>query len=777
MKRYTKYVFKDFSKLVTKLFAIILIVLLGVGFLVGLLTTTPNMKYSMKQYYIEHNMADLIIQSQTPVSENLISDLQDKPFVKEVMSYLSVDEQIEYNENEHTARIMLLDFENGISINKLSLVEGRLPSLSGENVEIVVEKSHSYLVDIPIGYTTDILGHTFEVVGIVQNPWYFAYVQEISPLTQRPIETMLYVDKSILPSGQLHNIAVTLNGVSNLDMFSEDYKDFVDEKVSILKNDYNDLFFITRNQNQSFVKFQSDIKIVEIIALIFPAFFFLITILVSMASITRIVSDQRSQIGTLRSLGYSKFKIVLKYLFYALITSGVGSVLGIGVGIYFIPAVIYNAYLNSYNLPILQIKYHFLYTSIISLSMVLSVALVTLFSVLSTLKERTTELMKVKSPKPGKKILVEKIPFIWNRLKFKYKSTFRNIFRHKRNLVLTLIGIIGSTALLVAGFGIKDSVDFAGRYQYDQMMQYNIEVGISTDESELLPIEEYQKILIMENTVKYSDGEYIKTIISEDSLEMNNFLKFKDLKRKDILMAENSVMITHQFADKHDIKVGDIITLEIGNYLYELETTDIVDLYFGNAVYISQNLIEHSELQFNKIYINADLDNDELNILKEELKTFSFVNQVRLKEEIKDDFYKTSSSMNSIIIVLLLSASALAIIINYNLTLININTRQKEIATLKVLGYHESEVSGYVFRETAIISLVAILLGLGFGRLLHYFIISQIIIDGVVLSNQINWLSYLLTLVLSMAFLGITYLISLPKTKKIDMIDALKSYD
>ncbi len=778
MSAYRKYILKDVKNLASKLIAIILIVMLGVSFLVGLLTTAPNMRYSVEKYYNDYNMADIMIQQTAIFSEADIDNLKNDQRFSEVMPYLMVDETIAIYETNHVARIMLLDFKNGISINNLSIVDGRMPQEHDEYIEVVVEKSQIYLLDIEIGYETEALGKTFKVVGVVQNPWYFAYAQEISEISQRPIEAMIYADQSLLQDNYSH-IAVKVKGANEFDMFSIEYEDFIKKTVEALQNDYDSYYFTTRHQNQSFVKYQSDIKIVETIAMIFPIFFFLITILVSMSSITKIISDQRTQIGTLISLGYPKTKVVWKYSFYAIISSGLGTILGIGLGIYFIPAVIYNAYLSSYNLPNLIIEYHFLYISVISITMILSVLLVTIFSLITMLKEKPTELLRQKAPKPGKKIFIERISWLWKRLRFRYKSTLRNIFRHKRNLILTLIGVAGSTALLLAGFGIKDSVDNAGKYQFDEMIQYELEIGTEIGQTDIDALNPYEHADAMMIIANYDTDYYIQIVVPDDVLTFNDFIHFKNIHRQRLMMDNESAFVTKEFAMKHGIKENDVIDLEIQGIANSIKITGVIDYYFGNYMYISEDVL-NSEVNvfYNRVFVKTGILNEDIrNELRESLKADIKVTQILFDEDNRYSFNKTSESMNSIIIVLVLAASALAIIINYNLTLININTRQREIATLKVLGYQEVEVSGYVFRETVLISTFSIGVGILIGKVLHYFIISQIVVDGILLSNQINLLSYFLTLILSFVFIGIVYLISLPKMRKIDMIDALKSYE
>lgn len=780
MNKYLKYIFKDIKTLASKLVAIILIVMLGVGFLVGLMTTAPNMRYSVERYYIDNNASDIIIQSETPLTDQVIETLKVRPEVKDVMPYFMIDEIIQIHETNRMARIMLLDFKNGITINKLRLIEGRLPNPNHEHVEVVVEQSQAYLVDIEVGYKTTAMGQTFEVVGIVQHPWYFAYVQAISPISQRPIEAMIYTDESFLVEKIYTHLAVTIDYPSSINMFSKTYKTYMDIVVENFELSYNDNFYYTtRNQNQSYVKFQNDVKIIEIIALIFPLFFFLITILVSMSSITKIVSDQRIQIGTLRSLGYSKTKIMSKYLFYAILASLIGVILGIGLGIYFIPAVVYNAYLNSYNLPSLSIDGNVLLISMISLVMIVSVSVVTISSIGATLNEKPADLMRLKSPKKGKRIFLERINFIWSHLKFKYKSTFRNIFRNKRNLILTLIGVSGSTALLVAGFGIKNSVDYTGQYQYRDMQLYDIEVSINSNQTNIAALESYDKINIMDYTFKYNNEDYINVVTPENNSFFHEFLHLKNIYRVDVNMEANSVFVTQQFAIKHHIKPNDIIELSFRDVKASFKVTEIIDFYFGNYIYISKELINQTYPEiYNKIYVKSGIKEPiKLDNLKTALNLDPNVLQTSFDKDIKAAFDKTSESINSIIIVLVVSASLLAVIINYNTTLINISTREKEIATLKVLGYSEREVSGYVFRETMIISTVAIFLGLGLGRLLHWFIVSRIFLDGIMFVNTINWLSYLFTVFLSYLFLGIVYFISIPKMRKIDMVEALKSFE
>jgi putative ABC transport system permease protein len=780
VNKYLKYIFKDIKTLASKLVAIILIVMLGVGFLVGLMTTAPNMRYSVERYYIDNNASDIIIQSETPLTNQAIETLKARPEVKDVMPYFMIDEIIKIHETNRMARIMLLDFNNGITINKLRVIEGRLPNPNHEHIEVVVEQSQAYLVDIEVGYKTTVMGQTFEVVGIVQHPWYFAYIQEISPISQRPIEAMIYTDESFLVEKTYTHLAVTIDYPSSINMFSKTYKTYMDIVVENLELSYNNNFYYTtRNQNQSYVKFQNDVKIVEIIALIFPLFFFLITILVSMSSITKIVSDQRIQIGTLRSLGYSKTRIMSKYVFYAILASLMGVILGIGLGIYFIPAVVYNAYLNSYNLPSLSIDGNVLMISLISLVMIVSVSVVTISSIGATLNEKPADLMRLKPPKKGKQIFLERITFIWPHLKFKYKSTFRNIFRNKRNLILTLIGVSGSTALLVAGFGIKNSVDYTGQYQYRDMQLYDIEVSVNPNQTNITALEGYDKINIMNYTFKYNNEDYINVVTPENNSYFHEFLHLKNIHRADVNMEANSVFVTQQFAIKHHIKPNDTIELSFRDVKTSFTVTEIIDFYFGNYIYISKELLNQTYPEiYNKIYVKSGIkDPIKLDNLKTILNSDPNVLQTSFNEDIKAAFDKTSESINSIIIVLVVSASLLAVIINYNITLINISTRQKEIATLKVLGYFEREVSGYVFRETMIISTVAIFLGLGLGRLLHWFIISRIFLDGIMFVNTINWLSYLFTIILSYVFLGIVYFISIPKMRNIDMVEALKSFE
>ncbi|MFA5763034.1 MAG: ABC transporter permease, partial [Bacilli bacterium] len=287
------------------------------------------------------------------------------------------------------------------------------------------------------------------------------------------------------------------------------------------------------------------------------------------------------------------------------------------------------------------------------------------------------------------------------------------------------------------------------------------------------------KINVMLKTALYNNEEYMSLIIPDVSKDINSFIQFKDTKRNDIDMMENSVMVTNDFAAKQGIKEGSVISIEFQGIESEFMVTAVIDYYFGDVVYISSGLIASNySLEYNAIYVTTGLKMDaEKDALRDELKNDENVINVSFKEDIKYSFNKTSESMNGIIVVLILFACALAIIINYNISLINIVSRNREIATLKVLGYQEIEVTGYMFRESAIISTISILVGLGLGRLLHFSIISSIIIDGVRLSNQVDWLSYILTLVLAYVFLGFVYLISYPKIKSINMIDALKSFE
>ncbi len=737
------------------------------------------MRYTIDQFYKDTHTADVIIQKHTPFSDADIELFRNDILIEEIMPYFTIDEPIIFDDVHHMSRIVLLDFKSGITMNQLVLIEGRLPNPDSTYIEVVVEESQSYLLDIPIGFKTEVQGQTFEVVGIVNHPWYFAYVQELSQVSGRPIESMIYVDASFLEETIYTNIAVKLKGSDRLNSFSSAYESFIESKVDTLSSTYSDFIFTTRFQNQSFVKFNSDVKIVEVIAIIFPLFFFLITILVSMSSMTRIISDQRIQIGTLRALGYSEFSIILKYILYVLLASSIGVLLGIVIGAYSIPFIAYNAYVVTYNLPPLSIEYHFVYITSIAVTMILSVLIVTYGSIKNVLKEAPSILLKHKAPKAGKKILLEYIPFIWRRLKFKYKSTFRNIFRQKRNLFLMLVGIAGSTALLLAGFGIKDAVEISGDTQFNQMYQYDIELGITPNQTEFTLLAPYDSINLMIQVAHYNDIDYINLLIPEVDDDLNDYLVFKDLVGHDLNFKKNSVFVTQQFAGKHGITIGDEISLEIQGETASFYVTGITAFYFGNYIYISENLIKDAyQMHLNRIFVKTgDLSKTALTQLVEDLNDSTDIVQVQTKDDLMSAFVQTSSSMNSVIILLVIFASILAIIINYNLTLINISTRHKEMATLKVLGYQEIEVTGYIFRETFMISSVAILIGLLLGRLLQYFIISQINVDGIILKNAMYPLSYFYTVFLSILFLLIVYLVSIPKIRKIDMLEALKSFE
>jgi len=773
MRIYFKYILKDIKVLLSKLLAITLIVVLGVGFTLGLFTAAPNMRYSVSKFYKNTNVSDVIIQT-PPISREEVEKIKNHTLILDAYAYFSFDEDVLFQNEMHLANINVLDFSSEITVNKLTLVEGRFPNPNSNDIEVVIERKQPFLIDVPLDYETTFLDKKVKVVGIVHSPWYFAFVEEISLSKQRPIEIILYADTNLLEKEEYTNIAITFNNTQNIDFFTDKYKEVINNNLEILKNDFPNYYFSPLTLNQSYAKYTSDVKIVSSIALIFPLFFLLITILVSISSMTRIIEDQRMQIGTLRSLGYNNLQILIKYLIYALLSSGIGTIIGIGLGVYFIPAVIYNIYKTIYNLPPFLIQYYFDYTSVIAFVLIFSVVFVAFTSVAATFKERPAELLRVKTPKPGNKIFLEKITFLWKRLKFKYKSTFRNIFRHKRNLFLTLIGVMGSTALLFAGFGIKDSVELAGKYQYEEMQDYDLEISVS-DNEEIKELIGYEKLYLTQTNAEYNK-DYISLLIV-DYQEVNKFLHFKDIKNKEFTFEEDTFVITKGFADKHNLKVNQKINISIYGKTYTLTITNIQEFYFGNYMYISNALI-NEELIPNKIYVKSNLKNiqDKEN-LKTILEKYNFVTKVMFKEDLKYSFLKTSESVNSIIVILVFSACALAIIIYYNITLINIHTRKREIATLKVLGYQEIEVSGYVFRELFFISLFAIILGLILGKVLHLFIISQIVIDGVMLKNQAKIFSYLYTFILALAFLGIVYFITLPETKKINMVEALKSYE
>ncbi len=569
MKAYFKTVIKTFTGHFSRFIALVLIILIGISFVTGVGGITPKVENSINEYLTLQNVPDIILKSKkdTGFTSDERQEIDDLSFIKETEILTCFDTKIDDEES----RIYSYPFDS--DINNLKLLEGEFPDSYDE---IAVEQESSKILKRNIGETVTYSGIEFKITGIVSNPLLFSKQGEQSMNNEdESLSLILYLnkDKSILPLPNT-DIYVVLDKKKSSNRYSKEYQDYVSSKIKVIQEKENfkeeNVASLSLEENQSFAISENVGNKVNVIAALFPAFFITVVALVVLTTMTRLIDEDRKLIACYRSLGYSKHKIRLKYVLFALISSIIGIAGGLLLGSYVIPSVIYPAFSNVFFLPSVTSSMNFFIGVISSIAMFVSTVLVTVIVISKSLTETPATLLLPKAPKAGKVILLEKAGFIWKRLKFKYKSAIRNIFRYKGRLWMIVLSVMGSTALVMAGFCIYDS--------------------------------------------------------SSSVLEIDG--------------------------------------------------------------------------------IKVDL----------------------------------TSTLQPISLLVIIFAMLLSILVLYNLTNMNIGEREREIATLKVLGYHDLEVDAYIFREILVMSLFGIILGIPLGTGLLVFIFNYLEFGGI---ENVHWYSYI----------------------------------
>ncbi len=832
---------------ISRLIAIMVIAALGVGFLVGLLSSTPSIQRSVDTYYDQYQVADIDLQTSYGVGKEDLALISSIDGVKEVKIEYRMDEDALVNNERRATKFIQYDFTS--TINKIELVEGRIPNPG--NFECVVHEENAFLLDINVGSRIDYDGHTYTVVGIVNDPLFFANTRQISSLDKGFLEVICYLNQEDFPDQEIFtNIYIIVEGAKELDSFSNRYSDLVEsvvDEISALSRQLEDLrkaemeniiaseveeqilltlqeirdtyfpeisdaileelvarfvetdifnnlvteqleqyftntpfsiYALGRDSFQSFRTYKENALKVQTIAFIFPVFFVLIAALVVLTTMTRMIEEERGQIGTLKSLGFNKKSIAFNYIGYGAFASILGALGGIAIGILMIPGFIYQAFSTMFTLPPFIFSLNLLGTFISFFLIIATVLLVTFLTIYKALHEKPAYLMQKKAPKPGKKIFLEHVPFIWNRLKFKNKSALRNVFRYKKHMLMTIIGVAGCTGLLLAGFGLRDSFSNTANMQINTIQKYDMSVIVNDIDSPLQELEMYDKTIVsITSIVVTSDSNEqvsAKLIAFQDASLAKNFVEV------DEDFNANSLYLTTQLLKTYEGITKSFNFRDLEGHAYEnLVVTGEATSYLANFVYMGENVYYDTfgeEATYSAYLVDLDgLTNEEVQTLADKLSDNPNVSAYDLTSDTAKNFNLLVQNIDGIVLVVIIASAALALTVIYNLTNINIIERNKEIASLKVLGYHKREVSGYVFKETFILTTMGVLVGLIAGVLLTVFIISAISSLEMTIGLMINWYTYFIAILVTYLFLGMVDFVMYFKLKRISMAESLKS--
>ena len=529
---------------------------------------------------------------------------------------------------------------------------------------------------------------------------------------------------------------------------------------------------------------------------VFPLMFFLVAALVSLTTMTRMVEEQRGHIGIMKALGYRKADIAMKYLWYAGSATLGGGAVGIIVGQKLFPYVIQVSYGIMYDcLQQPDIPYR---PSFAIQAMLISFACImaaTGLSCMNELRENPAELMRPASPKVGKRVLLEYIPFIWKRLNFTTKSTFRNIFRYKKRLFMTIFGISATMALLVTGFGLRDSIIDLADIQYDNIQLYDAMITFSGTEEEKEDLGQWLEnekdvaastmvhMEMVDVSTEEGDGE-VYLCVPENTEDFQTMTVLRNrVSQETYTLDGEGVLLTEWMADTLGVSAGDIITVETedGSSSQEVPVMGVVENYIMNYVYMSPEYYEEiygEPAEYEVMYAEFTPEGQEQEKeLGSQILQQPGVYNVSYTSDTKREINDMLQALVLVIIVLIVTAALLAFVVLYNLNNVNITERRRELATLKVLGFYDTEVAAYVYHENIILTLIGIVVGVGLGTLLHQFIIHTIRVDMVMFGQHVSLISFLISAVLTAVFSAFVNFVMYFKLKEIDMVESLKSVE
>lgn len=813
-----KHIFMKIKDNYKRFLSLICMAFLGVGFYAGIQSSSPDMLKTLDNFYDENNVYDISVISNVGLTEDDLLKLSKIKNVELAINIQEKDTYLEIEENNYVVKLI----EYNSQMNNVYIKEGRLPKNSNE---VSVDNALLENNNLKLGDNITIDGKKYSIVGNVISPLYFSAERPNSNLGSGKVDYYIYVYNGSLDLEAYSNIYITVKGAKKYLTNSDSYKklinnvkkdiDLIKDKQQDIRYDelYSDIietsemydisideskfikpkwYIYDRFDNASYKELINASDNLKKIGNIFPIIFFAISILVSLISMMRMIEEDRVENGTLKSLGYNSFHITLKYVIYSLLATTIGSSVGAIFGSYMIPSVIWNIYTKIFFIP----KFIYLlksdYNALGLWICILCICGTSVIVCIKNLREVPANLMRPKAPKSGKKILLERINFIWKKLKFSDKITIRNIFRYKSRVITTILGIAGCTALILAGFGLKDSIkdvidfQFNNIIKYDKMLMTNESINQIDIEKELLnddKVENFTNVNTQNIKVLFNDEEQEVTMITPDDFNsISKSISLIDLKTNNIIdnISDNGSIISEKTAKLLDIDVGDKISLlDNDNNKYDIKVSYIIKNYINQYLYINKNTYNNlfKDYKINSVLIS--LKDEDKNTKEFDKKYISngYALTIVDNDDIKSSMNDMLSSIDSIVAILIIAAASLAFVVLYNLSNINISERKREIATLKVLGFYPSEVDKYINRETVLLTILGIGIGLLFGSYLSHFIISTCEPDYIMFDRHVYTLSYFYSLFITVIFTIIVTIVTHFNLKKINMITSLKNVE
>ena len=822
MKNIRKSTFREIKSSVGRFAAMLAIIALGVGFFAGLKVTRSNMVISMKDYLDRHGFYDFRLVSTWGFEPGGIEEL------KKMTGMPDGDAEIEDIEASISLDVMYSGAggRRGVvktmslpdKVNTVELVAGRMPENSSECVadsRMFGEDAIGTVITIAPENEQELrdkfVSESFTLVGLVQSPLYVQFERGNTSLGTGRLDGFIYLQPEAYHIEYDTDIYVRFR--QNNPLYGDAYIDYIEGKQELWEQSLSRLadrryqkirmeaglaelekpetYVLGRNTNVGYVCFENDSNIVEGIANVFPVFFFLVAALVCITTMNRMVEEQRTQIGVLKALGYSSAGIMSKYMTYSGLAAVIGCVSGFFLGTWGFPKVIWVVYGIMYNTDKLLYVFDWRLAFFSVLVSLLCSVGATWFSCRLELAETAAQLMRPKAPKAGKRVFLEKLPFLWKRLSFLRKVSVRNIFRYKKRFFMMLLGISGCTALMVTGFGIKDSIADVAERQYREIQVFDLGVSLKTPANEELEtrltelseegIADFLCLTESNMDIVTEKGTKSIYVVAGDAGRLSDYVDMHTKGGEKIAYpGAGEGVITQKLADRYGIAMGDEVCLRDGD-MHEMtvKITAVMENYVNNYLYLSEDTMESfygGNLEKKTVYVNLKDDADP-HALAATIMELEETASVDVNQDTVERVGSMMESLNIIVVIVIICAAGLAFIVLYNLTNINITERIREIATIKVLGFFKRETESYVFRENLLLTVLGMFPGLVLGKFLHAFVMSQIQIDLIAFDTRVAPVSYLYSAILTVVFAWLVNRGMSGKLENVSMTESLKSVD
>ena len=827
-----KNLLREIKRTFTKFLSIFAICALGVAFFAGIRATSPDMKEAGDRLYNTYNLSDISVISTSGLTADNIRDLESIEGIQAVRASLFVDAMARgTGEKEKNLRLYsmpiklkseyapLIDLipDYGIDtspeyeMNGVEIVSGRMPLNDTETaLDYTLEGSLVKQLGDEITLTTSGGTVTLRVVGFIRSPMYISMFERgTSSIGNGTSDGFAYASGNAisslgtkLPVMSLLNTYYTradivISGKEGLSAYSDEYEALVNEvtdRIEDYASTQSGTWYIQdRSGNPGYSDYSENTDRIAAVGDVFPLIFFIVAALVCLTTMTRMVEEQRIEMGTMKALGYGGWQIAMKYAAYAMSACISGGVVGAIIGFKLFPYVIMKGYSIMYYLGKLETPYRADIAFMAIAAMAACTAAATFSACYASLKEVPATLMRPKAPKAGRRVLLEKIPFIWKKLSFTSKVTVRNLFRYKKRFFMSVIGIAGSGALLVTAFGLNDSIFGIIEKQFGDIWQMDVQAYVY----EAMPLADMQELLgknsanddfdsVMfcldsqmecKNGGRSQSGVHLLGVESAGSMAGRINLHNGGAP---VTLDDSGVVVTAKLAETLSIKAGDEINMRTGGEDHFMRVIGVADNYVYHYVYITAAYYETmfgKAMQYNGFMGNLKdgLTDETMDAMSSQLLSDSRMYTVRTIGSIYASVWDSLSILNYVVLVLILGSGMLTFVVMLNLTNINIGERMRELATLRVLGFYDKEMYDYIFRENNALSVIGAFVGLLFGKIMHLFVIRTCEVDMVMFVRSAKPLSYVYAFALTIAFSLIVNLLMRPKVRAIDMVESLKS--